>query len=57
MSDTLPIYPMGPGWFIFFQNGRGGSPDDVKLDSKRIMEDDNEVIELITLLANCDVIC
>jgi len=56
MTDTLPTFPMGPGFLIFFQNGRGGPTDDGVIDSKRIMKDDNEILELITMMINCDVI-
>lgn len=50
-------FPIGPGWLIFFQDiKRGGPPDEIPTDYERIMKDDNEIIELVTMMVNCDVI-
>jgi hypothetical protein len=51
----LPETPMGPGWFMFFKNvKRGGPTDKPPTDRDRILKDDNELIEIITMVINCD---
>ena len=44
--------PMGPGFLLFFQNYRTSNPEE-KIDSDRILKDDNEILEIVTMLANC----
>jgi len=48
--------PMGPGFFIFFQTQRTNNPHP-EIDSDRILKDDNELIEIITMVMNCDELC
>lgn len=48
--------PMGPAWLMFFQNYRPGNPEPEITDRDRILKDDNELLEIITMLCQCDVI-
>jgi hypothetical protein len=56
--------PIGPGFFIFFQDVRiekeiqeaGAGRSKYSIDSDRIMKDDNEILEILTSLANCNVL-
>jgi len=51
-------YPMGPGFFIFFQDRLHRTPKEYEPPSDResIIRDDNEILDIITMLVNCDVI-
>lgn len=50
-------YPIGPGFFIFFQDAIVGGPGDgSETLSKRIMQDDNEMLEIITMMVNGGII-
>lgn len=49
MPDTSP---MGPGFFILFQNAVRGGPPDVA--PERVVNDDQDLLDIITMLANCD---
>ena len=49
-SDGMP---MGPGWLMFFQNYRTSNPEE-PIDRNKILKDDNELIEIITMVMNCD---
>lgn len=49
-SDGMP---QGPGFLLLFQNYRTSNPEE-KIDSDRILKDDNEILEIITMVMNCD---
>jgi len=47
----------GCGFFLYFKTKKKvGHDEKLKLDSDRILKDDNEILELITMLFNCDKI-
>jgi len=47
----------GGGFFIFFKTKKkAGHDEKLKLDSDKIIKDDNEILEIITMLFNCDKI-
>jgi len=55
--------PLGPGWFIFFRRYDNIGHDELVdgitdiTDGDRITKDDNEIIEIITMVMNCDELC
>ena len=49
--------PMGPGWFILFRQVKGGSTGDKPVGYDKALKDDEEMIEILTMVLNCDVTC
>ncbi len=45
--------PQGPGFLMFFQNERTNNPHKPDSDRDKIMKDDNEILEIVTMLTNC----
>lgn len=54
--SSQSIYPMGPGWFILFHNGIGGPREEKKRYIDRMKRDDDDILEILTMLATTNVL-
>lgn len=50
------VSPQGPGFLLFFQEGSRGGPNEKEVTQNRLEKDDQDILEILTLLATTNVL-